>query len=178
MQHQRLGAKKAECDAGRQAFPPTTMRNFLQPLGIAAFLAFVAQVEAAESGLGLRLDRGMQSQSPDDKERFPIFVEADEIRGQKDQEIEGRGSVRLRTRGRSVAADWLFYDLRTSEVDAAGNVRIEQGADLVEGTRLRLNFETDQGFMQHPSYRLGERNARGEAREFFFVGRNRYRSEH
>ena len=152
------------------------MRNILQPLSIAAFLAFVAQAQAAESGLGLRLDRGMQSPPIDDKERLPVFIEADEVRGSQEQ-IESRGQVRLRTRGKSVAADWLFYDQRADEVEAAGNVRLQQGGDVVEGTRLKLNVETDKGFMQQPTFRLAEQKARGDASEFFFIGKNRYRSE-
>ena len=154
------------------------MRNLLQPLGIAAFLTFVAQAHGAESGIGLQIDRGMQTPPLDDKERLPVFVEADELRGQQEQEVEARGRVRLRTRGKAVAADWLFYDQRTEEVEAAGNVRIEQGTDVVDGTRLKLNIETDRGFMQQPKFRLGAQNARGDAREFFFVGKNRYRSDH
>lgn len=153
------------------------MRKLLQPLGIAALLAFVGQTQGAESAPGLRIDPSMQTRPVDDKERLPVFVEADEIRGRQESEIEGRGRVRMRTRGKAVAADWLFYDQRTDEVEAAGNVRIEQGGDVVEGTRLKLNVETDRGFMQQPKYRLGEQNARGDAREFFFTGKDRYRAD-
>ena len=158
---------------GWTSLPADQMRNILQPLGIAAFLAFVAQAQAAESGLGLRLDRGMQAPPVDDKERLPVFLEADEVRGQQEQEIEGRGRVRLRTRGKAVAADWLFYDQRADEVDAAGNVRLEQAGDVVEGTRLKLNVETDKGFMQQPTFRLAEQHERGDARELLFVGKKR-----
>ena len=153
------------------------MGKILQPLGIAAFLMFVVEAHAAESGIGLRLDRAMQTPPLDDKERLPVFVEADELRGKHEQEVEARGNVRLRTRARAVAADWLFYDQRSEEVEAVGNVVIEHGVDVVEGTRLKLNIETEQGFMKQPKFRLGEQNARGEAHEFLFVGKNRYRSE-
>lgn len=151
--------------------------RLLPPLGAAALLALAAEVQAAEPGLGLRLDRRMLGPSLDTGDRLPVFVEADELRGLQDQQIEARGAVRIRTRGKSVAADWLFYDQRTDEVEAAGNVRIEQGGDVVEGTRLKLNVETDRGFMQQPRYRLAEQNARGDAREFFFTGKDRYRAE-
>jgi LPS-assembly protein len=149
----------------------------LQPLGLVALLAFGAHAHAASSGLGLKLDSVLHPAPQSDKQRFPIFLDADELRGRQEQDIEGRGNVRLRTRGKSVAADWLYYDQGKDEVEAAGNVRIEQGGDIFDGTRLKLNVETDRGFMKQPKFRLMQQNARGDARDFFFEGTDHYRAE-
>jgi LPS-assembly protein len=169
----------------------------LQPLGAVALLVMAAHAHAAGSGLGLKLDPALSAPAPGKDERLPIFVDADEIRGRQEHDIEARGSARLRTRGKALFADWLFYQTGPDEVEAAGNVRLEQNGDVLEGTRLKLNLETEQGYLQQPRYQLnmnrartdapGTRSdaaiggfsqpARGDAKEFLFVGENRYRVE-
>jgi LPS-assembly protein len=152
------------------------MRKIRLPrLSLIALALLGAHAHAQSGGLGLKLDRSLVSPSVSANERLPVFVEADDIQGHQDRDLEARGNARLRSRGKALAADWLYYQSELDEVDAAGNVRLEQRGDVFEGTRLKLNLETDHGFMQQPRYRLGELNARGDAREFFFVGENRYR---
>jgi len=119
----------------------------LQPLGVLALIALVAEAQGAGSGLGLKLDRAMQTPAAGSEERVPVFIDADELQGRPDNEVEGRGNVRLRTRGKALASDWLLYQSTLDEVDAAGNVRLEQRGDVFEGTRLKLHVETDRGFM-------------------------------
>ena len=147
----------------------------LQMLCVIALLALGAHAYAA--GLGLRPDPHLHSEPQSGTQRFPIFLDADELQGRQERDIEGRGNVRLRTRGKSVAADWLYYDQGKDEVEATGNVHIELRGDIFDGSRLKLNVETDRGFMQHPKFRLKEQNARGGAHEIFFEGTNRYRAE-
>jgi len=153
------------------------MRSFrLQPLGVLALLALAAEAQGATSGLGLKLDRTLQPPAAGSEQRVPVFIDADELQGQQDREVEGRGNVHLRTRGKALAADWLLYQSNLDEVEASGNVRLEQRGDVFEGTRLKLNLETDRGFMREPRFRLAEQNARGDAREFRFEGENRYQA--
>ena len=149
----------------------------LQPLGLVALLAFGTHAHAASSGLGLKLDPVLHPAPQSGKQRFPVFLDADELQGRQERDIEGRGNVRLRTRGKSVAADWLYYDQGKDEVEAVGNVRIEQGGDIFNGSRLKLNVETDRGFMQQLKFRLMQQNARGDARELHFEGTDHYRAE-
>src|SRR4029434_9313809 len=79
----------------------------------------------------------------------------------------------------------------TEDVIAEGNVRIEQGPDVTEGSWLKYNLESDRGFMQNPNYTLhkepgatGQRrsfeatDARGTAERLLFEGPRRYRAEH
>lgn len=150
---------------------------FLQPLGVAVLIALSAHAhgQSAAPGLGLKLDPALLPGPQDGTVRQPVFIEADEIQGRQERDVEGRGNVRLRSRGKALAADWLYYDQSADEVEAAGNVRIEQRGDVVDGTRIKLNLETDRGFMQQPKFRIAEHNSRGDAREFYFEGANRYR---
>jgi LPS-assembly protein len=148
-------------------FPP-------QSLCALAFAACAAQAEGA--GLGLRLDPTFEPFPESPGQGAPAFIDADELQGRGGLDMEGRGNARFRSRGKSVAADWLYYDQSKDEIDAAGNVRLQQRGDVIEGTRLRLNVETERGSMQQPHFSLYEQNARGEAREIVFDGKNRYKA--
>ena len=48
----------------------------------------------------------------------------------------------------------------SQEVEASGNVRIEQGRDLLEGDRLRFNLGTQRGFIEKPDVSDHARAAR------------------
>jgi LPS-assembly protein len=148
----------------------------LQPLSIVALLFAAANAHGAGSGLGLKLDPSLSTPAPGSEERLPVFIDADELRGHQERDVEARGSARFRTRDKRLFADWLLYQIGPEEVEAVGNVRLERNnGDVVEGTRLKLNLQTEQGYLQEPTFRLGVQNARGDAKEFLFVGDNRYR---
>ncbi len=148
----------------------------LQPLSIVALLFAAANAHGAGSGLGLKLDPALSTPAPGSEERLPVFIDADELRGHQERDVEARGSARFRTRDKRLFADWLLYQIGPEEVEAVGNVRLERNnGDVVEGTRLKLNLQSEQGYLQEPTYRLGVQNARGDAKEFLFVGENRYR---
>ncbi|MGH8662850.1 MAG: LPS-assembly protein LptD, partial [Burkholderiales bacterium] len=151
----------------------------LQPLSIVALLLAAANAHGAGPGLGLKLDPSLSAPVPGSEERLPVFIDADDIRGHQDRDVEARGSARFRTRDKRLFADWLLYQVGSEEVEAVGNVRLEQNnGDTVEGTRLKLNLQTEQGYLQEPTFRLGVQNARGDAKEFLFVGENRYQVDH
>jgi len=124
------------------------------------------------------------------KEEVPLFFEADRVQGHQDQDTEAEGNVWFRKRGQAVSTDWLRYDKAADELAAQGNVRMELGADVVEGARLRYNLESDRGFMESPRYTLHkssepggpralfrETDARGTAERMLFEGPGQYRAE-
>ena len=150
----------------------------LPPLGALVMLVIAAEAQAAGSGLGLKLDRELQPPPPAGNERLPVFIDADELRGHQERDFEARGAARFRTREKAVYADWLLYQSTTEEVEAAGSVRLEQAGDVFTGTRLKLNLNTNNGYLQQPTFTLGEQHARGDAQEFIFAGENRYRVDH
>jgi len=147
----------------------------LPPLGVLVLMMFAAETQAAGSGLGLKLDRELDTPALSGNERLPIFIDADQLQGHQDRDFEARGSARFRTREKAVFADWLFYRSDIEQVEAAGNVRLERGGDVFQGTRLKLNLDTNEGYLQEPTFTLAEQGARGDAREFIFAGENRYR---
>ena len=143
-------------------------------------------VAADDSALGLKPDSGglqLKLQPsfiripPTNKDPVPLFVDADNIQGHHERELEAEGSVRLRKRGKAVYADWLRYDKPEDEIHARGNVRIEQRGDVIDGTELNFNMETERGAMEKPKYsvQVSATNGRGEGERLVFEGENKYR---
>ncbi len=128
-------------------------------------------------GLQLKLQPFFIRIPPDNKDTVPLFVDADGIQGHQNQEIEAEGTVRLRKRGKAVYADWLRYDQAANEIHARGNVRIEQRGDVMDGTELNFNMDTERGEMEKPRYRVqvNATNGRGEGERLVFEGPNKYR---
>jgi len=155
------------------------MRHFrLHPLG-ACVLAVLAPAAAAAEGppVNLRMQPGLLAPPLDPKMPLPVYIDADDLQGRQDQEVEARGNATLRKGARSITADWLLYSQEKDEVEAAGNVRIEQNRDVFAGPRLKLQLDTERGFMQSPTFSLEKEGSRGDAKVFHFEGENRYRAE-
>jgi LPS-assembly protein len=160
-------------------------------LAAAVWLLLLSPPAGAQQGLQLKTQPTLILVPPSLKEEdVPLFIDADRLQGRQQGEIEAEGAVRLRKRGHATHADWLRYEQPSQEVTAAGNVRIEIGADVVEGPRLRYNLGTERGEMDSPRYTLhqapaviGERqvfreaDARGTAERLLFEGPNQYRAE-
>ncbi len=161
-------------------------------LAMACALPFAA---IAQDGLQLRPQRALIPLPAPSEAALPLFLEADTIQGHDDRETEAEGKVRLRKRGQAFFADWMRYDKPGDQLDARGNVRIEQGGDIVEGTRLRYHLGSDRGFMEKPSFLMTpatpfgppvpadgaavrshqDVDARGTAEKLVFEGPQRYR---
>jgi LPS-assembly protein len=144
----------------------------------------------AQQGLTLKSQPALLVIPPSVKEEVPLFFEADRLQGRPEQDTEAEGNVWFRKRGQAVYTDWLRYDTTTDELAAQGNVRMELGADVVEGARLKYNVESDRGFMENPRFTLHkssepggpsalfrETDARGTAERMLFEGPSQYRAE-
>jgi len=165
-----------------------------------AILCALPPAASAEQGLKLKPQSSLILIPPALREDIPLFLEAGRLQGHSERETEAEGDVRLRKRNQALYADWMRYDKSTDEVAAQGNVRLERGADVVEGARLRYNLESDRGFMENPTYMLhksrdvstrqnlatgavGQRrvfqrtDARGTAERILFEGPNQYRAK-
>jgi LPS-assembly protein len=155
-----------------------------------AILCALPFAASAETGLKLKMQRTLELAPPPPEESAPVFLEADQLQGHTEREIEAEGRVKLRRRGQAVDADWLRYDQAADEIRARGNVRIRQGADIVEGDDLMFHLETERGYLDKTRYRLRRSpdladrqpafdatDARGTADRILFEGPKRYRAE-
>ena len=150
-----------------------------------ALLCALPALALAQQGLQLRPQPSLIELPSSNAERTPMYMEGDRMQGHSDRETEAQGSARFRGRGQSVFADWMRHDKRDNELTAIGNVRMEQGAQITEGARLRYNLDTERGLMESARYALspketgnapGARNtispfdARGTADRVVFEG--------
>lgn len=103
-----------------------------------------------------------------------IFLRADRVEGTAEKYVEASGKVELRTRGETVLADWLRYDLITDEVWGKGDVLIRRGIDWITGPELRFKRDAETGVFTSPRFFIGENNSRGTASEIRFTGPNQY----
>lgn len=144
----------------------------------------------ADEGLTLK-PQSLLLPEPAIAETVPLFMDADRIQGTQDKELEAFGSARLRKRGQSFAADWMRHDTPKDVLDAKGNVRLEQGRELIEGSVLHYEIANDRGYMESPRYMLmsvpaagpagsaplPESDGRGTAERLLFEGPGKYRVE-
>lgn len=150
-------------------------------------LCAIPLLAAAEQGLKPGTQPALQlkpSASPDDA---PVFMEADRLQGTQDREIEAYGNARLRKGDQAFFADWMRHDTPSDVLTAKGNVRLEQGREIIEGETLRYELATDRGHMDQPRYRLtsgpagtarfAQTDGRGDAERLLFEGPGKYRVE-
>ena len=159
-----------------------------------AVLCALPLVAGAQQGLQLQTQPALTLAPPDTQEETPLYIEADKLQGHTEREVEAEGDARLRKRGQAFFAEWMRYDKPADELTAKGNVRIEQGGDVIEGTRLRYELGTETGFIDQPVYTLrpprpkapeplapaggfGQLDARGRAERILFQGPGQYHVE-
>jgi LPS-assembly protein len=110
----------------------------------------------------------------------PIYLEADKVQGYQGRNIRATGEVRLRRENVDLHTDELEYLQPSNEVVGHGNVRLERDGDTVRGTRFRYDLDTDEGFVEKPSFSLTKKPgrkfpARGSGALVKFLGANRER---
>jgi LPS-assembly protein len=114
----------------------------------------------AQGALALRMQTTIVG-VPDGKSGVPapVYMEGDRMQGHTERETEAQGNARARSRGQSIAADWMRFDSRINELTAIGNVHLEQGAYVADGVRLRYDFDTERGVMERATYFINPRNS-------------------
>jgi LPS-assembly protein len=111
--------------------------------------------------LGVAQERTWLAGSVDDK--APTEVQADQITGRPDRDINMEQGVEI-IRGKTlIQADHMHYDMVEDKVEAEGHVRVAKEGNVFTGTELRLKLDTGEGVMQSPIYKLIRKNAHGKA---------------
>lgn len=138
------------------------MRFRLKPLTFTLLCAFAHHAVADTGLLALRMDKTFNAMGAPAQET-PTFVEADDLVGQKENQIEATGNAILRKHGQSIRADRLVYFQDTQDIDARGSVVLEQGGSTMSGPHLKLNLDTHAGIMDQPVFYLTDTDGRGSA---------------
>jgi len=103
-----------------------------------------------------------------------IFLRADRIQSFGQKQVDAFGKVELRTRGETVLAEHLLYDVDDQTIYANGDVTLRQGADWVSGPELKFKRDTATGYFIKPHFFVAEAGGRGDAERIDFTGPNTY----
>ncbi|MBP9803849.1 MAG: LPS assembly protein LptD [Candidatus Accumulibacter sp.] len=155
---QAAGVGVAPGQARRSATPPATASPSLPR-------ALVPAERAADAGaLALRIAEAIVPPVASSQPR-PIFLSAQRISGVIDRELLAEGDAELRKVGKVITADRLTYWPVDDEVEGAGNVRLEQGDDVIFGPLARLKLEDQVGFFDQATYFLKRQANPGAAKQ-------------
>lgn len=105
----------------------------------------------------------------------PVFIEADLIQGYSELEIEGIGNAELRSGDQVITANRMKYFQNTDDIEVEGDVRVERGGNVLEGSRLKMNLESKIGQIDQPQFSLRDGSSRGSANIVLLEGEGRYR---
>lgn len=120
---------------------------------------FARSIAASAAELDLTAD---QTLAVEVAAGIPAVVEADFLEGNAN-EIEMFGNAILSKGDQSIRADQLTYFQDTDDIEAQGNVILQQHGSSISGPHLQMNLETSKGDMDQPNFYLAENGARGSA---------------
>ncbi|MDD4929094.1 MAG: LPS-assembly protein LptD [Gallionella sp.] len=126
------------------------MRFRLNPVVLVLLCAFAHSV-AAEGA-------GAQPPVPQDE---PVYLEADNLTGDKKNQVEAVGRAILIKTDQTIRADRLLYNQETSDAQGIGTVELDQAGSTMKGPYLKLNMDTHFGFMEQPVFYLKETDGHG-----------------
>lgn len=156
---------------------PLTLARLTLASVLFALLAW-APVHAEELPLALKRDTGLLgSQAAGDE--GPLFLSADRVQSISPDVIEASGKVEARKSGQNFFADKLRYDHVEGQIEAEGNIRLEQANLILTGGTLKLKLDDNTGLLTDPRYRIlpteGRRiTGRGQAESLNFLGQNKF----
>lgn len=109
-----------------------------------------------------------------DERSGPLILQADELRGRPDIEVEALGNVQLQRGRLKLSTEHLRYDNVADLVHARGKVRIETaGGDWFAGPELSLTLGRFEGWFREPEYYFARTQAGGRAKRIDFLGTDR-----
>ncbi|MCO6428320.1 MAG: LPS-assembly protein LptD [Nitrosomonas communis] len=125
--------------------------------------------------LGLSVTTAAVELPNESKKHLPVYIEADEIKGYPQQEVEAIGKAKLQRGDQLISAEHMKYFPATDDAVIEGKVHVEREKDVLEGTHLRLNLKSITGELGQPNYSLKEGGGRGSGSLFLFEGEDHYR---
>lgn len=104
--------------------------------------------------LVLRASRTMEPLLSSSAEQRPTFLSAQRMSGDVDREFVAEGEAELRKVGTVVNAERLTYWPIDDEIEADGDVLLEQPGGTVRGPKMRLRMEDQIGYFEQPVYAI------------------------
>jgi LPS-assembly protein len=153
----------------------------LARLTLALFLAALfasVPARAEEEPLALKKDTELKGSAVGGNSG-PLFLSADRVQSLSPNVIEASGKVEARKAGQNFFADTLRYDHSLEQVEAEGNIRLEQSSLVVTGSTLKLKLDSQTGVLTDARYRIlpttvTDITGRGEAKSLEVLGQQQF----
>ncbi len=97
------------------------------------------------------------------------IVDAEEISGRPDRELNLKRNVEIVRGETTVTADSACFMQVENEVTASGNVKMRRWGDRYQGDELKLNLSSGKGWVLRPEYQMELNNAQGNASRIDFL---------
>ena len=108
--------------------------------------------------------------------RQPWVLESDELN--YDQQLDryvARGNVQLSSAGKKLTADEIHYDHKSQRASARGHVVLTIGQDVLSGSYLEIDLNSQVGFVENAYLFLKENNFHITGNKIEKTGENTYR---
>ena len=103
----------------------------------------------------------------------PVYLAADRFEGQTDLRAQLQGQVELRRGDTVIRAEQAEYTVANDTVTAQGNVHINRGGNIYQGTQLQLQVDAFQGDFTEATYQFLDTQGHGDAQRVQFFSRER-----
>jgi LPS-assembly protein len=108
--------------------------------------------------------------------KLPWDIEADRLHyDQARAEFIAEGDAVIRKQGRSIAADVIRYSEQTAMAYAEGNVTVTSGEDVLTGSYLEFDLESEKGYLDDGVIFIRENNYHIQGNRIQKVGPDLYR---
>ncbi len=157
---------------------PTSARWWLYLAVLAAFNPQQSAAEAPSECPAITQPMPPFAAIPTDESAasLPTRARADRMETTDDDTVLLYGNVELQRDDQRISADQLIYNKATTQLQAQGNVRLENlDGDQYQTPELYLRLDESIGYSGPGNYRLGRNNARGSSERISFEGKNRVR---
>lgn len=105
------------------------------------------------------------------RDQLPSHIRAEQISGQADINVVLEGGAELRRGDTIIRADRVEYSLPDDTVQAQGNVHINSGGNIYQGTSLKLQVDAFQGDFNEATYQFLATQGHGDAERIEFLDR-------
>lgn len=106
------------------------------------------------------------------RNQLPSYIKAEQVSGQADIQSTLEGGAELRRGDTVLRADRMQYDVADDTVHAQGNVHINRGGNIFQGTALQLQVDAFQGDFTQATYQFLETQGHGDAERVEFIDRD------
>jgi len=106
---------------------------------------------------------------PQDDPNAPVVVQAEEITGRPERQVNLERDVEMTHGQTRLKADTACFKAVEDEVTAAGHIEMQRFGDKYTGQQLQLNLDSGAGWVLGPAYRLVQNNAQGKAARIDFI---------